>query len=230
MQFSVPGFFVVLLIIVITGVVGGIRNWISDGPFQYRKKQLLAFKIIDAMVASASIPLFLSVIGNEKVSPAFGEIRIFAADYQQALFILIGFCALASIFSQRFLDTLSRKVMQLNDKMEVVEQRVEQATAIAEMQIESDRPTEANQSDGPAVEANLTNDQEKILRALGRGQFLMRSIGGLAESTGISGQSIAAALTGLAEMGFVKNLSTPKGERWALTDQGRDRGAQLAGP
>lgn len=71
--------------------------------------------------------------------------------------------------------------MQLNDKMDKVAEKVEEAKVITELQIETDMGERT-----PAIleEAkNLPDKELKLLKALGAGQFLMRSIQGLAQTT-----------------------------------------------
>jgi DNA-binding MarR family transcriptional regulator len=183
--------------------------------------------LLDGTIAAATVPLFLSVIGNEKVTAVFGNIRIMDRDYQQALLILIGFCSLAAISSQRFLDSISRKVMQLSDKVEKVKQEVEEAKVLAEEQIEPDLGTTGSFEDRTDEADRLSGEQRNVLKALASGQFLMRSTGGLATTTRLSRDVVTAALSGLSELGLVRRLQTQKGERWVLTDEGRVTAASL---
>lgn len=93
---------VVGFVIILTGVLGGIRNWVADE--NGRTKAKLAKRVLDGIMAASTVPLFLSIVGSEKAQPVFGSILILDAKYQEALFILVGFCSVASIYSERFLD------------------------------------------------------------------------------------------------------------------------------
>jgi outer membrane murein-binding lipoprotein Lpp len=218
----VPAFCVVVLVVLITGLLGGIRNWIWEDLPQRDQVVTGRFwaRILDGIIAASAVPLFLTVIGNEKVTPLFSNDGIWNAAYAQALLILISFCALAAVFSQRFLNSLSEKVMQLNEKVDRVEQKVEQSAVVADLQIEADLPAAVTAAES-APSQELSGSTLTVLRALGSGQFLMRSKSGLSESTSLSVDAVSGALTELEGFGLVRKLSTSKGDRWALTDEGR---------
>jgi hypothetical protein len=227
MKLCVSGLLMVFLVILVTGTLGGVRNWIAEDAAP-RDIVKLARQVLDSILAAATVPLLLSIIGNEKTTRVFGVIRVFDADYQQALLILVGFCSLAAVFSQRFLDSLSKQIIRdLSQKVGQVEAQVEQTKLIAEAQVESD-PIAL-----PAVEAQeqarleLPTTQRSVLKALSVGQFLMRSPGGLCESTKLERSEVVAALAQLADRGLVRQLATSKGERWALTDEGRVAAAHV---
>lgn len=224
MSFELPGFAVVTLIIVVVGLLGGLRNWIrEDVPADSRThgdRHTWIARLIEGVLASAAVPLFLTVIGSEKISPVFKDVDWNDPAYKQAVFILTAFCGIAAIFSNRFLDSLSKKLMHLSEKVEDVEHKVEQSNVLTEFQIEADNSTAENLPESRAASI-LSENAKVILKALVTGQFLMRSQSGLSESTKLSTSDVAPALRELADLGFVRKLTTDKGPRWAATDQGR---------
>lgn len=224
---SVPGFFIVLAVILATGAIGGVRNWLSDDWRSPDRRMLIYKRILDATLASATIPLFLTVVGNEKTKAAFGEPNIWSADYHLSLFILVGFCTLAAIFSQRFLNSLSAQVMRLNDKVDEVQQDVEQAKTITEPLIEEESLSATAASASNPTE-KLPDDEMKALKALTSGQFLVRSVSGLVATSKMTPDALEASLASLERQGLARRMDTQKGERWAPTEKGRRLGAATA--
>lgn len=211
-----PSFLVILLVIIITGTMGGLRNWMVEGDDGTKPQARTPWRfILDGVLASASIPLFLSVIGNERINTAFSDANFSDQNYLQSLFILIGFCSLASIFSNRFLNSLYTRVTQIDEKVEKVIESVEQA------QIEPEVEDRSDEISNQKRETDLTPNERKTLRALTSGQFLMRSHTGLTTSTQMSRKDLSEALDNLVNKGLAKRSETSKGERWAPTDLGR---------
>jgi len=223
-NYAVPGFVVVLGIILTTGVLGGIRNWITEDWSSANRRAMLAKRLLDAVIAAASVPLFLTVVGNEKTKAAFGEPALWSADYHFSLFILVGFCAIAAVFSQRFLDSLSTQVMRLSDKVDVVQQQVDQTNTITEPLIESEAPEPSAPSTRGSGTAPLADKEARVLRALTSGQFLVRSRSGLISTTGLSLKDLEEALMSLGQRGLARKIATTKGERWTPTEEGRALG------
>jgi hypothetical protein len=217
---AVPGFFVVAGIILVTGGLAGLRNWLAEDLDSPRPRLFLVRRLIDATLASASVPLFLSIVGNAKADAVFGELQIWNRDYQISMFILVGFCSLAALFSQRFLDSLSKKVMQLSDKVDDVKNKVDQAAELTAPLIEED-DVAALAPTAVAPDLATSANVNSVLRALTSVRFLVRSRTGLLGDTKLPPADLDRTLRELEERGLARKMSTTKGERWAPTEAGR---------
>jgi len=218
---AIPSLAVVIIVIVICGILGGLRNWFTEDVSSARPWTKFLGRSVDGIIAAAAVPLFLSIIGNEKITAVFGKVDFSNSAYEIALLILTGFCLLAAVYSQKFLDSLSKKFMQLSEKVEEVDAKVEKVNAIADLQVEP----EATRGDGekrtrPRVKG-LSDDQKKVLKALASGQFLMRTADGLAGQTKLPLVAVEDILLQLKKGELVQELSTAKGVRWAISDEGR---------
>lgn len=206
-----PGIWVVLGVVLMSGLLGGARNWlVSSHNLTLRH---FCGRTIEAVIAAAAVPLFLSVIGREGLTKLFGKVDLGEADYGLSLCVFVGFALVAAVFSQRFLDGLSVKVMQLKEQMDDLESNLDRTTEIAEARVEpaSGAPMEDSKN------RTLSAEQQAVLDAFHRGHFQIRSIDGLIASAKLPRGTVQAALFELEALGLAKKLQTTKGERWSVT-------------
>lgn len=94
----------VLGIMIAAGMLGGIANYFlveRSGVFSWR--ELFKYAVL-GVVAALMVPLFLNMISSNLLEVARTR--------PINLFVFAGFCLIAVIFSRRFLENLSSKLIQ----------------------------------------------------------------------------------------------------------------------
>lgn len=94
----------VLGIMVIAGILGGIANYfLAERHAEFAWRDLFKYVVL-GIVAALVVPLFLNMISSNLLD--------LARTRPINLFVFAGFCLIAVIFSRRFLENLSAKLIQ----------------------------------------------------------------------------------------------------------------------
>lgn len=169
--------FVVVLIIIVGGLVGGAASYMldpissGDATPALKRHGLLRLLLL-GLIAAACVPLFLSVLQSDLMTKIF-EV---AADGQPAkpvpfgqLLILTGFCLIAAVFSRTFLDTVSQQVMRTAEQAQAAAIKATQTAAVAEAKateaesIAQDVRTEMVEGNAPPIDATTLNAEMAVL-------------------------------------------------------------------
>lgn len=91
-------------IMVSAGVLGGIANYfLAERHAEFAWRDLFKYAVL-GVVAALMVPLFLNMISSNLLD--------LARTRPINLFVFAGFCLIAVIFSRRFLENLSAKLIQ----------------------------------------------------------------------------------------------------------------------
>jgi hypothetical protein len=222
----------IVFVILLAGALGGWRNYLSE---KTGGAPVFLRRFIESLVAAGATPLFLSVVGNDAIRTIL-ENPPLSPKGLQSLLLLFGFSALASLFSTRFLDGLSEKVLKLEKQIEVekeiseatqrrVESNARRLDQIDVLVLEDDgaaRPSPAD--DLKKVREALSPEMRQILAAFNSSTIPARSIEGLAISTGLEIEKIKSVLDALTARGLLQRIDTARGTRWSLTPLSRQLG------
>lgn len=223
---------VLVLIMVLSGVLGGTVNYFSIDTESKRK--VLKFidynllkSIFTGIVASLLVPLFLNMISSNIIEETNAK--------PDKLFIFGGFCLIAAISSKTFIQTLSSKVVQqLNEvKKEVttvkkdIDPLIQQQTEpdnINENKIDISLKSMIDMKDSKLSEAfkEADTDNTKVLKTFILSQYTYRSTSGLAKDTGLDSAKVKKILDELMLKDYVAQISTDKGPKFYITSKGRD--------
>lgn len=94
----------VLGIMIAAGILGGIANYfLAERHAEFAWRDLFKYSVL-GVVAALMVPLFLNMISSNLLD--------LARTRPINLFVFAGFCLIAVIFSRRFLENLSAKLIQ----------------------------------------------------------------------------------------------------------------------
>jgi predicted transcriptional regulator len=217
------GLHVTILIMAVSGIAGGLLNYVD-------KKGNLYPCLLSGVIAVFIVPLFLAAIGNNIVDKIlFG--RIEEVGYG-AFFQFAAFCLIASVSARRFMDTMTKRILNLAEEADqkataaqedVKERRTEIQTLFDTLsEDESISPTRLADS------AQFSADKSKLIRAFHDGTIPLRSVDGLAITTGMQPELVANLIQELDGEGLVSRAETPRGPRWRLTQSGRGLATRLS--
>jgi len=201
---------------VVAGLFGGIVNYFLGKPDDVPPPNLNR-SVVVGVAAAFLVPLFLNMISSNLIE------LIKSGDSSKAL-ILTGFCLVASISSTAFIRTLSDRVLSeaRQAKREALDAKTEVTRAKEDINFLVDQETEVDQaSDAKAALQTEQSDEQKLLHALSKGRWALRSEGGLAKDSGIDRSVVAQLLQDMAGRGLVAKRTSERGTRWFITDSGR---------
>lgn len=177
------------LIILLCGLLGGYANYhrfetnTSFQSFNLRKS------LLTGLVASATVPLFLNMVSSnllKEASESGGEYKYF---------IFAGFCLIAAFFSNRFLQSVSDRVIQdLQDKTRKIEEETTENKEKVEALIDKnvDEPNAADiDVENPIQKAEVLKEKAEdkdlnaLLKSFSESNYSFRTINGLSKSTGL---------------------------------------------
>lgn len=206
----------IIILMIGAGLLGGITNYFR---IEQEKKDLFSFfkNVLMGISASLLIPLFLNMISSN----LFKE----SASDSLKLFILFGFCLIASLSSKAFIETISARLLnEMKETKKKLEDIKKAAGAVIRKETEPEE-TEATSSFLKLHAFSFGEDAKKVLNALGGGKYAWRTLRGIAQETGMPKENVLNSLNWLSS-----NRLAETGEkgRWALTLEGRDTFAGMS--
>jgi hypothetical protein len=213
-------------VMLFSGILGGLVNFVlgtsaEEVPMAFWKH------IAVGVAASFMVPLFLNMISADLIDKIRGANNN-AADYSK-LFVLAGFCLVASISSRRFIQSISARLLQevqsANRKSnEAKEDAAEARAAVApliEEQAVEDIKLSAVQAPLESVR-DLSEEELLVLNAMIRSSYTLRSLTGIATDSGLSRHVVNLTLSSLIGKDLVGQSTTSKGAPlWFPTATGR---------
>lgn len=204
---------ILILIIVFSGVFGGIVNFFRN----YMKEDSTIFNILKSitfgLAASILVPLLLKMISSNLLESSKTDLH----DY----FVITGFCIISAIFATNFIDSIAKKVLNqigsVKDDLENAKSDLDASTTEPDIQIGTDLV------DKTPIEA----EESEILFAIYTSKYTYRSITGLSKELRDDKETIKDILKKLVEKKLVIEAERKSGIRWKLSDKGSELVANL---
>lgn len=241
--------------ITISGLIGGVVNYfmIADNSRklimrkkegQYAPSMRFVFLrcIVVGLGASILVPLFLQMISSNLVQDVLKS-------KVDKIFVFVGFCVVASIFSRRFIISIGEKLLkELEDTKQTAEEANLKAIEAKQIAEESDNKADAVVDavgeveskedvvlqDGVELSNEISKKQlipsqtiseinRKVLRALLlKPNVTFRSITGISKDTELGSSIIKHILNDLIDSGLVRKLVRADGsDLYSITLKGR---------
>ncbi len=131
------------------------------------------------------------------------------------LFIIFGFCLVASLSSKTFIQSLSSRLLnevkKTEEKVRVLKNDVEPLIS---------KETEPAETGDVRIRSiDFDSDTKRIIEVLGGGKYVWRTSTGIARETGMKKEVVLKSLQGLVERRLA--IRTREKGRWGLTSEGR---------
>lgn len=208
-----------LLIIISSGILGGVVNYLMT-PIDESKERMrneLIKSIIIGVAAALLVPLFFNTISSNLIEESKDDLY--------KLFVIAGFCLIASISSKAFIQSISDKVLKDIDR---VKDEVKDVQHDMKIIIEND--TEQDETDEVQlnIDANLDAyfdesdaNMVSILNALAESRFTYRTLKGISKDTGLEHELVKKTLNELISKNYVNQYPQDKGMTFYITSEGR---------
>ena len=131
-------------------------------------------------------------------------------------FIIGGFCIISSIFSNNFIDSLGKKVLNqldnIKEEVDFVKKEVDEATT------ENDHDSAFINSS--VFDFELTEKDQAVLEAMIKSKFIYRSAYGISKEVKLVQSDVKNSLINLSEKNLINEIKRDNRIKWKLTNDG----------
>jgi len=223
---------IVVLILVLTGVLGGIANYfLRDQAVEAQARDWLRYPVL-GLVAALTLPLVLSMLSSNLIDAG----RTNVGDY----LVLAGCSLLYVVLSRRLFDNTTNRLLARTEKLGKDITRLRQQFDRVELTPVS-VPAVADAAGATATAATLATEPEtagkkevlthadvELLRAIAQEDIVYGNLADLVDRTGVSRENVSQRVAILKGWGA---LDTRMNDRqvlqWIVTPKGRQMLAEL---
>jgi hypothetical protein len=163
------------------------------------------------IAAALVVPVFLSVGGSSILTEALSVPA--SVEMVKALFVIAGFCTLAGASAASFVNALAQKALAVAQEADRKAERAENLGEAANEPAENahkavqDEPSEESKTRA----AQITDPNQKLAyHALIDSDYSWRSVGGIANATGMARTEVREALAALKAKKFVTDKKSAR--------------------
>ena len=215
------GHFVSLVfIMLIVGAAGGVINYFTLGSKEPADKGLLWRCTMLGVLMTFLVPFILSVFGSTLIVDSEGQ--------PANLLNYVAICLAVAIMPRFFLVNVSSSVLSetraTSDKVDMLQYQLKQ------LQEELLPLIDTETEDDSLLESAMTNETDpnelditssKVLKTLGCGRFIYRSLPGLCREADTDESTMVKTLGFLTLKSLAGRVGGRKGVRWYITERGR---------
>jgi YEATS-Like-Associating Three TM len=215
------GHFVSLVfIMLVVGAAGGVINYFTLGPKESSENGLLWRCIMLGVLMTFLVPFILSVFGSTLIVDSEGS--------PANLLNYVAICLAVAIAPRFFLVNVSSSVLNetraTSDKVDMLQYQLkqlqEELLPLIDTETEDDSLVDAAMANQPDPN-ELDTTSAKVLKTLGCGRFIYRSLPGLCREADTDESTMVKTLGFLTLKSLAGRVGGRKGVRWYITERGR---------
>lgn len=211
--------FILAAVMTIAGVFGGLINYYQLTQ-ERDDEAALPRCIVLGIGAAFLVPVILFFVQSDLITQIQED--------PSRLLIYTGFCLIVAIGSRLVLTSTPKRILReaqvARTQVEAMqhELRVMQEELLPLLDTETEQDTDVDDNAGPLnPNEELDIAASKVLKTLGVGRHIYRSMAGLCREAGADETTIQKSLNVLVNRQLAGKLNTRKGVRWYLTEKGR---------
>ncbi|MAN50684.1 MULTISPECIES: YEATS-associated helix-containing protein [Marinimicrobium] len=211
--------FILAAVMSIAGVFGGLINYYQLTQ-ERDDEAALPRCIVLGIGAAFLVPVILFFVQSDLITQIQED--------PSRLLIYTGFCLIVAIGSRLVLTSTPKRILReaqvARNQVEAMqhELRVMQEELLPLLDTETEQDTDVDDNAGPLnPNEELDIAASKVLKTLGVGRHIYRSMAGLCREAGADETTIQKSLNVLVNRQLAGKLNTRKGVRWYLTEKGR---------
>lgn len=211
--------FILAAVMSIAGVFGGLINYYQMTQ-EREDEAALPRCIVLGIGAAFLVPVILFFVQSDLIIEIQSD--------SSRLLIYTGFCLIVAIASRLVLTSTPKRILR---EAQVARQQVEemqhelrvmQEELLPLLDTETEQDIDVDDNAGP-MDPNEELDiaSSKVLKTLGVGRHIYRSMAGLCREAGADETTLQKSINVLVNRQLAGKLNTRKGVRWYLTEKGR---------
>ena len=213
-------FSALVFIMILVGAAGGVINYYTLSTKRVSDLNLLIRFIMLGIFVTFLVPFVLSVFGSTLIVDSDGD--------PANLLNYVAICLAVAISPRFFMANVSDDVMSearlTSDKVDLLQyqlrQMQEELLPLIDTETEDDALALAA-SDQTATPEELDATSSKVLKTLGCGRFIYRSLAGLCREADTDESTMVKTLGFLTLKSLAGKVGGRKGVRWYITERGR---------
>ncbi|MDA0927320.1 MAG: hypothetical protein O2861_04485 [Proteobacteria bacterium] len=209
-----------VFIMILVGAAGGVINYYTLSTKRASDFNLLIRFVMLGIFVTFLVPFVLSVFGSTLIVDSEGD--------PANLLNYVAICLAVAISPRFFMSNMSDDVMAearlTSDKVDLLQYQLrqlqEELLPLIDTETEDDALAEAIPVADAAPE-ELDNTSSKVLKTLGCGRFIYRSLSGLCREADTDESTMVKTLGFLTLKSLAGKVGGRKGVRWYITERGR---------
>lgn len=209
-----------VFIMILVGAAGGVINYYTLSAKRVSDFNLLIRFVMLGIFVTFLVPFVLSVFGSTLIVDSEGD--------PANLLNYVAICLAVAISPRFFMSNVSDDVMAearlTSDKVDLLQYQLRQLQEELLPLIDTETEDDALAEAIPVAEAapeELDNTSSKVLKTLGCGRFIYRSLSGLCREADTDESTMVKTLGFLTLKSLAGKVGGRKGVRWYITERGR---------
>jgi hypothetical protein len=236
-------YWLLLLIILTTGVIGGLVNYLfvkppeNDGEknMRFYLDKIFYYHILLAICGSALIPLFLYITSSKLFTQCDNCFFVY--------FVFAGYCLIGAVFARSILDNLSRKIFNIEKEQEKQKQEIQNVKKEIQKEIDESimpedfipetkitdlsyaiEPLSTNRDieEDVNIKAKANTEMALVLDTLQKSNFKYFTIPGISKRTKVHENNVFIIIDAFRKSGIVTSVELNNREYLMLTKIGKD--------
>ncbi|MCG8413474.1 MAG: hypothetical protein MI746_04555 [Pseudomonadales bacterium] len=209
-----------VFIMILVGAAGGIINYYTIATRRTADLNLLIRFVMLGIFVTFLVPFVLSVFGSSLIVDSEGD--------PANLLNYVAICLAVAISPRFFMSNVSDNVLaearSTNDRVDMLQYQLrqlqEELLPLIDTETEDDALAEYSNEVAP-VPDELDSTSSKVLKTLGCGRFIYRSLAGLCREADTDESTMVKTLGFLTLKSLAGKVGGRKGVRWYITERGR---------
>ncbi|BFM10932.1 hypothetical protein R50072_10850 [Simiduia litorea] len=211
--------FILASVMLIAGVFGGLINFYQMNQGDSDPASLPRC-IVMGVGAAFLVPVVLNLVNSDLVLEIQGD--------PSRLLIYTGYCLIAAVASRLVIVNMGERILREATQARILSDNVHHDLRMMQEELlpliatETEQDPESDGNQGPLeMEGELDVTSAKVLKTLGRGRYIFRSIAGLCHEASADETTMSKTLNVLVARNLAGKVSGAKGVRWYVTEKGR---------
>jgi len=209
-----------VFIMILVGAAGGVINYYTLSTKRVSDFNLLTRFVMLGIFVTFLVPFVLSLFGSTLIVDSAGD--------PANLLNYVAICLAVAISPRFFMSNVSDDVMAearlTRDKVDLLQYQLRQLQEELLPLIDTETEDDALAEAVPAAETapeELDNTSSKVLKTLGCGRFIYRSLSGLCREADTDESTMVKTVGFLTLKSLAGKVGGLKGVRWYITERGR---------
>jgi hypothetical protein len=207
-------------IMILVGAAGGVINYYTLSTKQLPDRSVLWRCIMIGIPVTFIVPFILSVFGSTLLVESEGN----PANLLNYVAICLAVAITPRFFMTGFADNVLSEARAASEKVDLLQYQLkqlqEELLPLVDTETEDDNVA-LNPGGTLMAPEELDVTSTKVLKTLGCGRFIYRSLGGLCKEADTDESTMAKTLGFLTLKSLAGKVGSRKGVRWYITERGR---------
>lgn len=212
----------IICLILLTGFIGGLANYLAIKDSKEQTWRNFIYNCLLGIIGASLVPLFLQLTASKLLDNC--------EQCHTTFLVLGGYMLVASIFANRLIDNLGKKIFNIEDvKNEIDKAQTEPDVKddLPKTEIEDienkikDSASKSGETLTPEQKDKALEDTNKILANMQGSRYKFRTLSGIAKSTQLDENKVYVILITLKSKNVIEEIIKDDKTYYKLTERGQ---------